>query len=276
MNIYKYLIALLFIVGVICSSCDEFLDVNEPPGSPGSEAITEAVVLPTALAQWYGDNKNQMDMGRYYVLQNSQETYSYGGWALEVNYLVTYAQWNIFGNTLKNAIDVRRLAIENGNPNYQGIAEALMAWSWQNLTDYFGEVPYTEAFAFPEIIHPQYDNQELIVGEVVKLLDSAIKNLSDNSAQTKPSTDDLVNQGDIAQWLKFAYGLKARYAMRLSYAPGLTKAGQAQIAISALANSLSSNDDNINHGCTKTCGARNVSRQDLVITALIINRGFKA
>lgn len=245
MKINKYIITLLCPVCFLFTSCEKFLDINEPPGSPGTGSIKESVVLPTLLAQWYGETAAQMGDLKWWVLQNTQETYSYGGWALEVNYLVTYTQWNTIGGSLKNAIDVRRLAIQNGNKHYQGIAEVLMAWGWSSLTDYFGEIPYKEAFRFPEITNPKYDNQEFIYSEVEKLLESAITNLSDNSPQEAVRNADLVNQGDMSKWLKFAYGLKARLAMRLSYAPGKTKAGQAEIALNALANSLTSNADNI-------------------------------
>lgn len=245
MKINKYIFGLLCPICFLFLSCEKFLDVNEPPGSPGTESINEAVVVPTMLAQWYGETANQMENIRWWTLQNTQETYSYGGWALDIDYQVTYAQWNTISGSLKNAIDVRRLAIENGNKNYQGIAEVIMAWGWASLTDYFGEVPYKEAFMFPEIVNPKYDDQPFIYSEIEQLLESAITNLSDVSPQVKPRNDDLVNQGDISLWIKFAYGLKARLAMRLSYAPGKTKDGQAQIVLSSVAKSLTSNADNI-------------------------------
>jgi hypothetical protein len=247
MKQHKIIFTILSIIIMLTISCEDFLDVNYPPGSPGPDAINESVVLPTLLACWYGDNAAQEEQAaRYWTLQSVLDApTAYSTWTMDVNSLVTYAQWSPMMNTLKNAVDVRRLAIENGNKNYQGIAEVLMAWGWANLTDYFGEVPYSQAFKFPEIVYPEYDTQQIIYAEVENLLNSAIANLSDNSPQKKPSKDDLVNQGNISKWIKFAYGLKARYAMRLSYAPGKTKSNQAQIAIAALSKSLSSNNDNI-------------------------------
>lgn len=256
MKIHKYFFTLLCVLSLLYISCEKFLDVNEPPGSPGNVAITETAVLPSLLANWYGDNWEQVDIVRFWILQNVTD--GTGVWterALQPRVYSVQFQWNFLG-CLKDAIDVRRLAIENGNKNYQGIAEALMAWGWASITDYFGNIPYTEAFRFPEIKHPHYDEQQLIYSGIEELVDDAISNLSDNSSQKKPSNDDLVNHGDISKWLKFAYGLKARYAMRLSYAPGKTKMGQAQIAINALANSLASNADNIDFEHYDETGSR--------------------
>ncbi|MBA7591796.1 hypothetical protein ES708_33962 [subsurface metagenome] len=70
MKINKYFFTLLCILSLLCISCEKFLDVNEPPGSPGTVAITETAVLPSLLASWYGDNWEQVDIVRFWILQN--------------------------------------------------------------------------------------------------------------------------------------------------------------------------------------------------------------
>ena len=74
------------------------------------------------------------------------------------------------------------------------------------------------------------------------MLDSAITELATGEGST-PGTDDYFYSGDMSKWIKMAYTLKARYYMHLTTAPGHTAAAQASLALEALDNSMSSNDD---------------------------------
>jgi hypothetical protein len=60
------------------------------------------------------------------------------------------------------------------------------------------------------------DKQADIYTAVFKFLDDAIENLDRETIFPSLGTQDLIFGGDIALWKKFAYGLKARFTMRLS------------------------------------------------------------
>jgi hypothetical protein len=53
--------------------------------------------------------------------------------------------------------------------------------------------------------------------QILSLLDDAIANLDKDSEFPSLGAQDLIYGGDVDLWKKFAYGLKARYTMRLSY-----------------------------------------------------------
>ena len=106
---------------------------------------------------------------------------------------------------------------EEGNYHTLGIAQILSAYNLAAVTDVMGDVPWSEAIKPGEIFTPVLDNQSDIYVDIFKFLDDGIANL--NTASIFPSLEDqdLIYGGDTDLWIKFAYGLKARYTMRLSH-----------------------------------------------------------
>jgi hypothetical protein len=105
---------------------------------------------------------------------------------------------------------------EAGNYHTLGIAQILSAYNLAAITDLMGDVPWSEAVRPGEIFTPVLDSQADIYNAVFKFLDDAIGNLDQESIFPSLGTQDLIFGGDITLWKKFAYGLKARYTMRLS------------------------------------------------------------
>jgi mannose/fructose-specific phosphotransferase system component IIA len=111
---------------------------------------------------------------------------------------------------------------EEGNYVTRGMAEVLAALNSAILTDMFGDAPFKEASlvneqGLPVNMNPKIDTQEEIYAGVMDYLDKAIEDLQleDESAAGPAGLNDLLFKGDADEWLKFAYGLKARYTMRL-------------------------------------------------------------
>jgi hypothetical protein len=105
---------------------------------------------------------------------------------------------------------------EAGNYHTLGIAQVLSAYNLAILTDMMGDVPWSEALRPGEIFTPVLDKQSAIYDVIFNFLDEAIANLDKESVFPSLGTQDLIYGGDIDLWRKFAYGLKARYKMRLS------------------------------------------------------------
>ena len=121
---------------------------------------------------------------------------------------------------------------EEGNYHTLGIAQILTAYNLAVLTDVMGDVPWTEALRPGEIFTPVLDKQEDIYEDIFNLLDDAIANLEEETIFPSLGLQDFIYGGDPDLWKKFAYGLKARYTMRLSlkspdYADVITFAGQS-------------------------------------------------
>jgi hypothetical protein len=106
---------------------------------------------------------------------------------------------------------------EEGNWHTLGIAQILSAYNLAIVTDVMGDTPWSEALQPGKIFTPVLDNQSAIYGDITKLLDDAMVNLDKETIFPSLGAQDLIYGGDIALWKKFAYGLKARYAMHLSF-----------------------------------------------------------
>lgn len=144
--------------------------------------------------------------------------------------------WNAIYNNLFNLKTIIEKCSEGGEEegNYHtlGIAQALMAHDLATLTDLMGDVPWSEALQPGIIFTPVLDNQEAIYAEVNRLLDAAIENLNRETVFPSLGSQDFIYGGNSELWKKFAYGLKARYAMQLSlrnanYADVITFADQS-------------------------------------------------
>lgn len=108
------------------------------------------------------------------------------------------------------------------------------------VTDYYGPIPYSEAGA----ITPKYDSQEEVYKAFFNELDAAIETLE--SAGTAPvmSKFDIVYQGDIKKWAKFANSLRLRLAMRVVYADAALAKAEAEKSINSLYGVIESNTEN--------------------------------
>lgn len=107
---------------------------------------------------------------------------------------------------------------KSSDPLVKGIAEILMAYDAAILTDCFGDVPFSESFVLenqlPKFMQPNLDTQESVYQKIFAYLDDAIAVLSTKPANTMGDYDFFFN-GQASSWVKVAYGLKARYTMRL-------------------------------------------------------------
>ena len=145
--------------------------------------------------------------------------------------------WANLYKTLKNAriiIDkTSEGGSQEGNNTTKGIANVLVALNSAIIADSYGDAPYSQA-ALPNLVDgkpafmtPVIDKQETIYAEIFKNLDEAItdipkgdKHLSGGSASHDfiygvPSQNSVKEEERQNLWVKLAYGLKARYTMRL-------------------------------------------------------------
>jgi hypothetical protein len=107
-------------------------------------------------------------------------------------------------------------AADPADVNLHSITRIMRVFMYHRLTDLYGDIPYSEAGkGFLEgITKPTYDTQESIYRDMLKELDEAGAALDASKASF--GTGDLIFQGDVAKWKKFAYSMMLRLAMRMS------------------------------------------------------------
>jgi len=243
---------------LVCSTgCKKFIDVNNDPNSPIE--VSEPLVLSPvemnianslsangafAIANHYVQNvalNQPIPNTGTYLLQNTE----------------TDDVWsNAYVRCMNNLKQLMTKADEHGNSRYAGIGRILMALALGTTTDLFGDVPYSQSLLGSTNFKPVYDKQEDVYKGIQAFLDAGIANINSGTGRTV-GNDDFFYQGDMAKWKKLAYTLKARYYMHLSKAPGYTAAGQADLALTALANGMASNADDLKFAFTGSAGEEN-------------------
>ena len=121
-----------------------------------------------------------------------------------------------YPNISKNIEDLLLQTSEStDDSNLHHIAQITRVIMYHRLTDLYGDVPYSEAGrGFTEgITQPKYDTQEFIYNDMLTRLETAA--LALDASKPTYGAGDLMYQGDVEQWRKFAYSLMLRLGMRL-------------------------------------------------------------
>lgn len=119
---------------------------------------------------------------------------------------------------------------DRANDNFRAVAVVLRSWVFLQLTNLFGDVPYSE---FSQSVTPAYDSQEDILHGLLRDLEQAEGGLA---AANGAIEGDLLFDGDISKWRKYARSLRLRIALEIADRDVAT----AKTVISALYNDRTS------------------------------------
>jgi len=225
-NIYIAILSL----GLLLTSCDSFLDVNDNPNRATSVSL--AALLPTTIE---GTSSAHYSIA-YTTSQLTQHTGSVFGYPDMIR--VSGAWSTIYLKNMTNLDQIITMAAEENSPHYAGAAKVLMAINLGLLTDLYEDVPYTEALGGSENLIPSYDSQQSIYENILALLDEGISDLSAGTSVFTLDKDDLAYAGDLSKWIKLGHSVRARYAYHI-----LGKGAAAAEVLSSLTNGIQSNED---------------------------------
>jgi hypothetical protein len=245
-----------WIVLLAATGCKKFVDVNNDPNHPLT--VQEKILLPpiefyiahglaaggsnngTATTDGEGDAATYTNHFMQTICYN-QVPLNYGTYVfVNTNFNLTWG--TIYDNELENLKTLIQESQKDGNSNYTAIGEILTAYTLGFATDLWGDIPYSKALTGATNFTPTYDPQASIYDSVQALLDRGIADIGKN-AGSKVGAEDYFYSGNMAEWTKLAYSLKARYYMHLTKAPGHSAATQCQLALTALQNGMASTSD---------------------------------
>jgi hypothetical protein len=131
----------------------------------------------------------------------------------DVDGMWTAGLYSIMGNTNS----MINLAKDKGQGHYAAIGKILMAYNLGVATDFWGDVPYSEAFLGKANLAPKFDTQQSIYAAIDQLLGDAATSLGTaDGSPFQPGTDDLLYGGDLGMWFRFAHSLKAKFYLHLA------------------------------------------------------------
>ncbi|WP_425421299.1 SusD/RagB family nutrient-binding outer membrane lipoprotein [Phaeodactylibacter xiamenensis] len=215
----KYLyIIVLTTIGLLLSSCQEFLDINADPNNPQEipleSRLIGAITMTNGAAMWRG--AREVSAVCQYTASGN-ETSSPETWRFTSSYFF----WqNSYTWAIPNCVDMVVMGKAEGAPHYAGAGRTLEALVFGMLTDQLGAIPVSEAYdgVTTARLTPAFDSQEEVYAQVIEKLDEAIAlfNETENAKGLNLDNGDIMYQGDIDKWRRFAYALKARYLNHLS------------------------------------------------------------
>ncbi|GAA4431710.1 hypothetical protein GCM10023091_02890 [Ravibacter arvi] len=217
-TLYQLLSALL-LTGL--SSCTNLLnEANISPNVVDPAVSNPNMIMPNIMVPMA--NK-YLDWG-WGNISGTMQHIQHDGWYGGVNhYEWAPEDWNIYYDALRN----NEFLLKSSGKFHQGIALTMKAFIFGNITDFWGDAPYTESLKGDKgLFEPQYDSQEVIYKGVIEDLKqaAAIFATGDNSGYL--SGYDTFYGGDVVKWHKFANSLLLRYYLRVSEKlPDLAKAG---------------------------------------------------
>lgn len=227
-KIFRYAAA----VAVIASACSKFDDMNENPYAL-KDAPAESFVQPILYNTEYALVTRAYDLLSelmQYSLNYNMEVTS----QMNYNYSITESTdasiWQGLYIQAGNAEYMCSQADKEDNPAMKGVALILKALVMSNITDTYGNVPYSDALKAPlqkdSISYTtEYDDMKDIYASLFAMLEDAnalfvraeeLKTSGEISDTDFSSLCDYMYEGNVDKWRRFGNSLYLRLLMRAS------------------------------------------------------------
>ncbi|WP_421773896.1 SusD/RagB family nutrient-binding outer membrane lipoprotein [Gracilimonas sp.] len=199
----KLFIPITLIALTIFSSCDlvEFNKINNNPNQPSDAAAPQLIANAMLSLPGLSSSPNAQFMAQYLAETQYVDAslYPEGG--------TSFYGW--YQGPLVNLKTAEEVAT---TPNQEAVAKILKAYIFWNITDRWGDVPYSEALQGTEEFTPVYDTQESIYEDLFAELKAA----ADQIDVSGDLSNDIIYEGDMEKWVKFSNSLRLLMALRLS------------------------------------------------------------
>jgi hypothetical protein len=235
----------LISAGIIITGCNKFDDINISP-TQITEASTKAL-LTNSLQQMSSlmhGNTAASRLPALYVQHIAEGPYP--GPSLYNDRNLAFSTWYTgplydLQTIINYNNDGRPEAVGNGSKDNQiAVARILKAYYFLNLTDRYGDIPYSQALKGSESFSPVYDKQQDIYTDLFKELTESVAQIKESESKV---VGDVLLNGDMAAWKRFANTLRMIMSLRLSKADPAK--GKTEYAAAVAAGVITSNAQNI-------------------------------
>ena len=223
MNIKKLLLLVLISLLINVSCKKDFEEINTNPAA--FTTASDGSLLNSVVSSLQSGWNEQFYLNNEILYKQTQMAALFKeAWGNST--IGTEDVWSNYYKILPNIRELqRRFDNDPSTPalnNMKAMVKILLAYKTFKVTDFFGNIPYTEAgYGFQDAskLRPKFDAQRDIYLSLLADLKWAADNI-DPSANGEPFATfkgfDKLFFGDLTKWRKFANSLRLRYAMRMS------------------------------------------------------------
>lgn len=200
-KIFIYTFVSLFLLGGI--GCDKIEDFGKTNTNPA--ATTQANVGALLANSLAGLGGIAFDSRPGYYAQYFSET-QYPDASL-----YSLPQLSFTGFYSGSLYDLQNIIVENKSNNQNTVAKIVQQYIFWTITDRWGDIPYSQALKGISVTAPVYDKQEDIYKGMIAALTSAV-----SAFDASPISGDIIYNGDVASWKRFANSLRMLMSVQLS------------------------------------------------------------
>ena len=207
----------VLVFALLATACDNgFTGLNENPNAPAS--VTPQYLFPNGITNVVGTIRGggfdltftslwaqQIAMDRF----TDEDRYSMrpgniDGW------------WSgFYSGGLEDFATILQQTTPDSEPDLVAPALIMKSWTFGVMTDIWGDIPYSEANQGKGGFTPKYDSQKDIYTGLFTDLTTANDLLTSGGAGDNYGSADVIYNGDMGKWQRFANSLRLRFAMRL-------------------------------------------------------------
>jgi hypothetical protein len=129
---------------------------------------------------------------------------------------------------------------------HAGMARVMQAYTLSILVDYFGNVPFSQAFKGVENLNPGVDKMEDLYPVIIATLDKAIANLRATPNAIAPAINDFYYGGGttgVTRWIRLANSIKLKLGLNLKNANATLATSTINSALADAAGVMSAQGD---------------------------------
>lgn len=219
----RYSFLVLFVGILLNTGCKKYLDINNDPNRPTDAPINgllAATTQNTGLNVFRAANAGSNYYVQYFASPNiSSPTDIYD--RLDFSSL-----WRSLYDNMTDLYDLQELSIKLNSSAHLGMAKIMMAQNLSITTNFWGDVPFSEAFKGDNLT-PKFDSARQLHSRCIALLDEGIAELRKTpTVAVVPAADfmhgntagnaTIWNSTNRIWWIRTAFSLKARLLQQLS------------------------------------------------------------
>ncbi|NII26952.1 SusD/RagB family nutrient-binding outer membrane lipoprotein [Pseudoflavitalea sp. X16] len=215
----KYIICLLIMV-VAGTGCSKITEDNIDPNNPSVENATPQLLLPSAFMATAGQ------IGGEYAITGGlwAQYYTQSAFASQYRTIDAYsmvssdnniAYRELFRGALIDYKKIQDLTTASENWPFYLMATIMKVYTYQVLVDLYDRVPYSEALSGSANLQPKFDDGYSIYTGLLAEINDALTKEYKVTLNTTDAVSDIIFEGDMDQWERFANTLKLKMYLRM-------------------------------------------------------------